>query len=522
LNGYQELGDKVRLSATLYANDRDLDQIVFSPTTVTDSATSVETRQAGGTLALDWSLTPEWNINVSQTYSQADTKRGDVLMTTTGAVLSRTSSLYQVDMSVTELIADGPLFPTPGGTARLAVGGEHRAEKLEGTRRGSTQIALSRPLSLKRDVDAAFAEVNVPLVGEQNARAGMRRLDAIAAVRYEEYSDFGSTTNPKFGLVYSPVDGFDLRGTYGTSFRAPHLNQFDDSFGVGVLLQTFDTGQIVAAVTQLPSPDLGPENATTWTAGFDVHPQSAPGLAINATYFQIEYEDRIAEIPLTFTPFSNPLSRAAVSMPPDPEILAAYEFLAARDPGTVIQLGVPPGTTLADVQATFDGRRSNTAVTNVSGIDLIVSQSFDVGNHELVAGLNANYLFELTNQITRTSAPVDVVDTLYNPADLRLRSSLTWRHGAWSAAAFLNYVDAYSDLQLEQQPRRVASWTTFDASAAYTPSDRWTVRLAAINVFDKAPPHVIERIASYANAGYDSENANPIGRYVYLMLSLKW
>lgn len=522
LNGYQELGANLQLSATLYANDRDIDQIVFNPNSLSDVASWVETEQAGGTLSLDWSVTPSWNINLSHTYSAADTT-GENLLTSvaTGAVQAHTNSFYEVDMSVTELIADGPLFDAPGGQVRLALGGEHRTESLDAVRRGNTQIALSRPLALERDVDALFAEVNVPLVGEQNARAGLHRLDAIAAVRHEDYSDVGSTTNPKFGVVYSPLPGLDFRGTYGTSFRAPHLNQFDDSFGVGLLFRALDTGQIMAAASQIPSPDLGPENATTWTAGFDVHPQSLPGLTINATYFEIEYEDRITMAPFSLAPSSNPLLRANVSSPPDPEIIAAYEFIAARDPAATLVL-VPPGTTLADVQATFDGRRRNTAVTNVSGVDLIVSQAFDLGDHRLIAGLNASYMIELENQAVSTSPPVEAVDTLYNPADMRLRASFAWSRGGWNAAAYVNYVDDYSDLQLQQQPRRVASWTTFDVSAGYKASNGLAVQLAATNVFDREPPKVIERVAAYANAGYDSENASPIGRYVALVLSYAW
>src|SRR5690606_37707096 len=126
----------------------------------------------------------------------------------------------------------------------------------------------------------------------------------------------------------------DLRATYGTSFRAPQLYLFDDSYGIGLLYRALDTGQIIASVGQFPSEDLGPENAKTWTAGFDVRPQALPGLKINATYFRIEYQDRIAQGTVSLFPFTDPVTRARISTPPDPEILAAYEYLAARDPGS--------------------------------------------------------------------------------------------------------------------------------------------------------------------------------------------
>ena len=50
-------------------------------------------------------------------------------------------------------------------------------------------------------------------------RSDVAAVEALAA-RYDDYSDFGSSTNPKFGLNWSPTDWFKVRGSYGTSFRA--------------------------------------------------------------------------------------------------------------------------------------------------------------------------------------------------------------------------------------------------------------------------------------------------------------
>lgn len=522
-NAHQDLGAEVRLAATLYANKRDVEHMIFSPLTQTDTWSAVKTVQAGGTLALDWMFAPNWNVSVAHTYGRSDTDQLGVLTAaSTGLVIQRGTSDYGLDTSVTELIADGPIFAAPGGAARLAIGGEHRAESLEAKRRGLSQAALARPLSLKRDVDALFAEVNLPLVGAQNARPGLRRLDLIAAARHEDYSDFGASTDPKFGVVYSPVAGLDLRGTYGTSFRAPYLNQFDDSFAVGVLYQAADTGQITGAVFQSPGPDLGPENATTWSAGLDVRPEALPGLELSATYFDVDYEDRIVQANFDFAPSSDPLLSPRVSTPPDPELAAMLAFLAARDPTTVIDFTGLPGVTLDDIEATYDARLRNTAVTSLSGIDFVVSQSFTAAGHRFGAGVNASYLLKLENKVTSTSQAVDVVDTIFNPADLRLRSFLTWSRGSWSAAAFVNYVDSYRDNQLPQE-HRISSWTTCDLSAAYrSGKGGLTVRLNVTNAFDRAPPKIIDYAAAYANPGYDTQNADPLGRYASLQLSLGW
>ena len=54
---------------------------------------------------------------------------------------------------------------------------------------------------------------------------GLEKLQVNVAVRHDRYSDVGETTNPKFGVVWSPVSGLEFRGSYGTSFRAPIFSQ---------------------------------------------------------------------------------------------------------------------------------------------------------------------------------------------------------------------------------------------------------------------------------------------------------
>ena len=48
---------------------------------------------------------------------------------------------------------------------------------------------------------------------------------ATSAVRYDHYSDFGSTTNPKVSLRWQPMPSLLFRGSWGTGFLAPTLYQ---------------------------------------------------------------------------------------------------------------------------------------------------------------------------------------------------------------------------------------------------------------------------------------------------------
>ena len=67
-----------------------------------------------------------------------------------------------------------------------------------------------------RDVRAVALEMSFPI---------MKNLEIGASLRYDDYSDFGSTTNPKISFRYTPVQSLLLRGSYNTGFAAPTLAQ---------------------------------------------------------------------------------------------------------------------------------------------------------------------------------------------------------------------------------------------------------------------------------------------------------
>ena len=112
------------------------------------------------------------------------------------------------------VIADGPLFDGPAGAIRLAVGGDFRKEHSNGTNIGDGKESRGR------EVAAAFFELAAPILAERQG-SNVNRLDLSLAGRYDRYSDAGTTFNPKVGLSWQALRLLGLRGTWGTSFRAP-------------------------------------------------------------------------------------------------------------------------------------------------------------------------------------------------------------------------------------------------------------------------------------------------------------
>ncbi|PMX44403.1 TonB-dependent receptor domain-containing protein, partial [Pseudomonas sp. MPR-R2A6] len=67
-----------------------------------------------------------------------------------------------------------------------------------------------------RDIKAVYAELLVPI---------FKGFELTLAGRLDDYSGFGTTTNPKISLKYRPFKPIMFRGSYNTAFRVPSFNQ---------------------------------------------------------------------------------------------------------------------------------------------------------------------------------------------------------------------------------------------------------------------------------------------------------
>ncbi|MCU0764578.1 MAG: TonB-dependent receptor, partial [Burkholderiaceae bacterium] len=122
--------------------------------------------------------------------------------------------------SLVSAFASKEIAELPAGPLALALGGEARSERLSydwdpAVLTGDSPIGSRlKAISGSRSVYALFGELNVPIV---------RKLDAQIALRFDDYSDFGSTTNPKLALRWQPVSSLLARGSWSEGFRAPPL-----------------------------------------------------------------------------------------------------------------------------------------------------------------------------------------------------------------------------------------------------------------------------------------------------------
>jgi outer membrane receptor protein involved in Fe transport len=142
----------------------------------------------------------------------------------------------------------------------------------------------------------AFGELNLPVVAPANAVPGVQRLNLSAALRYEDYPGMARMTTPRLGLIYVPVRDITIKASWGRSFKAPTLYQQFMGYQTYLLPGSWyglPSGNLLLASGG--DTRLTPERARTWQAGVTVEPAALSGLRVEASYFDVQYRDRVAE-----------------------------------------------------------------------------------------------------------------------------------------------------------------------------------------------------------------------------------
>lgn len=423
---------------------------------------------------------------------------------------------------------DGPVMDLPAGKLRVAVGGEIHKDRMSyyedrnnSTPNNATVFHLDNSQSLpRRTVKSLYAEANVPLVGSANAKPMVERLDLSIAIRADDYSDFGFTSNPKVGLDWVPVSGLKVYATYGTAFRAPTLGDIDPINAglinvvdrIGADGRTQQRGIVLLGGRE----GLDPEKADITTFGINFKPQAIRGLSMTADFFKVNYEDRILTPGNDLAIFQKPELSPYLNAVPTPAQIMALMALPTFTGNTA--------EPVAGLSFIADGRRYNAGVVKTSGVDLAVRHDWRTGYGDMSAAVNANYIFNYRQQFTRTTPLVGgLLNTLNNPVRLRARAELSWAGENARVTAFANFTNAYTNATLASRPE-VGSYTTFDLTAQYDLGKLFgpaykelRAALSVQNLLDRDPPYV-----QNATLAFDPQNASAMGRFASLSLSYKF
>ncbi|MBC6411758.1 MAG: TonB-dependent receptor, partial [Hyphomonadaceae bacterium] len=383
-----------------------------------------------------------------------------------------TSTLYVVEAVISRQFGEG---------IAAAVGGQFRSEEYDAkfdeisNRDDFGFLIGEQDFDGDQDIIALFAEMIVPL-GD--------RLEAQAALRFEDYGAIGNTIDPKVAILYQPTDTWSLRGSLSTSFRSPTVYQKNGQ--ATVLEQVTDpvipgTPAFVAGRTT-GSADLTPEESTALNLGttFD----SGNGLEINVDYFNFDFQNVIIA-----------------------ENTQAVINAFPQDPDRVVRAGDPMTGTIVRVNKKY----VNASSVKTSGVDFDVRYGLETEFGRLVPFVGGTYV--LSYDLNDPQA--GEVDGAGNRnfenfgtsvPELRLNAGFAWRHGAHEVNAFARHISGYDDDQEvmgEEDGRKVDAHTTFDAQyrlavGQFIGGLEEGVALTAgvINATDEDPPQV------FTNGGF--------------------
>jgi outer membrane receptor protein involved in Fe transport len=469
------------------------------------------------------------------------------------------SDLKMIDFK----ISNNNIFELPAGPVGFLGGLEYRDEsfvddrdpRLDGTIvftafEGATyplisDVANSSPTADSRgdrDVTSALMEFAIPVFD---------RLDVQAAVRFEDFSDVGSTTVGKVAFGWRPIDQLLVRGSWSEAFRAPNLITVNEELVVRsntvvdslctYVEETADVNLDCSNSTQRRargSDQLIPEESTNTSIGFVW--DATDNLTFTVDYWAIEKENTIGlfgevnhstyELLLRLRAGTGNCTGASLNP------ATGYDEADDDDALAYLAAGVCPAGDLEFV----DDQYANLDTRTIEGHDIGVYYDLDTrfGNFSFTyngtfydkyeqtsGGLAAILVDALNSGELPPSTPIRGFDDLIQfdgNADNKHSATARWSRNEWGANLSMQKLGRFYDASqtLSDGTRwYIDSMTTYNTSVDYDfemfEADS-RVRFGINNLTDERAP-VAERYFHFW-----SDAHNDFGRYFYLDLRMKF
>ena len=425
-------------------------------------------------------------------------------------------TLTQADAS-----ASGPIYTLPAGDMMLAVGTDLRKEeyKFNGDERdlANQRAIFNAPFDninalggVSRNIKAVYAELLVPVV---------KSLEATFAVRRDDYTGFGSTTNPKVSLRFVPIEPLLFRASYSTGFRVPTFNQLFN----GVTISPY-SGKDIADPGKCPS----------------LLVSATPGCESITPNILTGGKD-------TLGPEESKQSNIGIVWAPSAEFSASADWWRIKRTGTIQSLdlttlvansGLFPSNFIRDASGALvalDDRWVNAGESITSGVDIGAKLNGKLAEGRYLATLDGTYLLEKKSKLVESAqfGPSEI-GAFTRAGDLGLRwkhtVSFTYGQGPWSATLIQQYRTGYLDAVLPGVANgtvvptnwkpKVDSYTLYHLSGTYTGIKNVSITAGIKNLLNQDPPFS----AAYdgntgAGSSWEPRVADPRGRSYTLLLA---
>ncbi|WP_066091549.1 TonB-dependent receptor plug domain-containing protein [Xanthomonas massiliensis] len=514
---HQSVSDVAELRLDALRTDRDMERYVSQAGSYYRYTPETSITLVSPSIA--FFLRNDWSLTLGGAHGKDENIDERYLVSATGSRLA-TQTCYCNESLSYEIGAEGPLFPLGGGEARLAIGVGSRKDEfryrpnISGTPYGGSERARS-----------AYAELGLPFVSPSSGIAGIHRLEFSAAIRGEDYDSFGRVTTPKLGLIYDPNADLTFKASWGKSFKAPtllqrHQDRMAYLWSASAVGASGSSADDTVLMSYGGNTELQAERARTWAAALALHPEALPGFEAEATWFDIDYTDRVVEPVNYLQALSNPAYAEFVDLAPTPgqvaDVLAVYGSAFYNLSGVAFDP--------ANVVAIIRDQYVNAARQRIKGVDLSGSYRFDLGSGQLTIRGSSSWL-DSTQKTSAGQPEYALAGTLANPARFNGRLGAVWTSGGFTTSGFANHTSGVTS-HLGSTAGKTASFTTVDATMSYVFGRRgggipeMTLGLSVQNLLDRAPPLYAPAVATYVP--YDATNYSAIGRFVSASLSAHW
>ncbi|HET9863980.1 MAG TPA: TonB-dependent receptor [Steroidobacteraceae bacterium] len=482
------------------------------------------------------------------------------------------------------VVMQGELFDMPAGPFKIAFGGEHMWQEQQfklsgGNNTGPTTTGSGyRVYNFDRDIVSAFAEVAVPLVSPDWDVPALNKLDLSLSVRYDDFSDVGDTTNPRYGINWNITEGFRVRANYAESFVAPPIAVIGDAsqgylYASGSVTSTGTLnvpvalypevvnvpGAVVANTNDPCTPtstsctigqnnsamrrqlgggfsQMGPQFGESYSFGIDLMPAALEGFRASVTYFHNDFTGGVnSPSPASITASGSPL----LTLCPTPTGCTQEQILEFANVANGATIG---GTIPANVYYLIDQSSRNWLNLSIAGFDAQIDYAFNVGDKVRGRVGTAGTYFTDFDQFFGTNPSFSVLNTsgfngVFSSIQTKARSYVGFDFGKFSTDLYWNYIGSYHNwggstiepLQRDENGNpngggdRVDATNTFDLHLTYKLElggiiEDMSLSLDVRNLTDEDPSFFNGNQGGFMGGawGYDNYTANPVGRLITL------
>ncbi|MCH4293675.1 TonB-dependent receptor [Shewanella sp. 3B26] len=458
-----------------------------------------------------------------------------------------TTELGRNSQEVVQAVVSGDLFDLPAGSVGFAAGWEYRKESGSYTPdslilQGITTAGSAVGTNGGYDVQEFFGEVIIPILADKPLA---HMLDVEAALRYSDYSTFGTNTSGKLGIKWMPVETLMVRATISDAFRAPTTSDLfggaslgypeavdpcDANFytdaeyaalkaspnwancvATGVPANGYDSG----GVEQIPTygggaenwnglVDLGPETADVLTVGFVYNPDFIENLSMTVDYWEIDLKNAISTVG-TATRLNGCFEQG--------------EYC-----NTIKRFGADSAA--AGSIISVDDYTVNVGGIQTSGIDFDFRYSFETGFGDWSLGLDGTYLLEYDKELALGQVVEHAgrfeSDHDGNFADLKTNFTIGWSVGDFDTTLVTRYISSVVETEkgwwTDPFERDTGSNVVVDLQTNWAATDHLSFTVGVDNLFDEEPPFVY----SAFGANTDVATYDLIGRFIYLRAGVKF